>query len=116
MFKDSDVATFQKNLGSQKIEQFGVSKEQALLKKQYIEICQLKDGQTLTFDELSKMLNINKDEVEEWIIEAISNGILDCKIDQLEDVIVVNTTYLKKVDEEVWKQILGKVNKWKQRF
>jgi hypothetical protein len=47
-------------------------------------------------------LSINIDEVEEWFIEAISNGILDCKIDQLEEVVLINTTYLKTVDKEEW--------------
>ena len=70
MFQSSDVASFQKDYTAQKklFDQNNVTQEEALLKKQYIEICQLNDGQKLTFAELSKLLNIKQDDVEEWVV------------------------------------------------
>jgi len=36
---------------------------------------------TLSFADLSRLLDIPEDDIEEWVIEAISNDILDAKID-----------------------------------
>ncbi len=33
------------------------------------------------YDSLAKMLNLHKDDVEVWAIEAIAAGIIDAKID-----------------------------------
>lgn len=43
MFEDKDVATFKKSVQTQKktFDQLGVSLDEAVLKKQCIEICQL---------------------------------------------------------------------------
>lgn len=55
-------------------------------KKQYIEICKNANS-TLTFEELSKMLNINLDEVEEWILEAITAELIVARVDQISQTI-----------------------------
>ena len=34
-----------------------------------------------TYDELARLLNWKKDDLEEWAIEAISNQIIDARID-----------------------------------
>jgi translation initiation factor 3 subunit M len=39
-------------------------------------------------------LKINDDEVEYWIVKAISCKILDCKVDQLNQVIIVRYSHL----------------------
>ena len=54
---------------------------QALIKKkQYMEICNLSQSQ-LTFAELAKLLNIKEDDVEEWVLEAISEDLVVAQID-----------------------------------
>lgn len=41
-----------------------------------------KDGDVIiSFKELSTLLNLNADDIEEWVIEAMNNKILDAKID-----------------------------------
>ena len=53
-----------------------------LLKKTYVQICTLNTDKTnFSFDELSKLLNIDASEVEMWAIEAITSKIIDAKID-----------------------------------
>ncbi len=51
-------------------------------KKQYVQACSLKlEDSNHGYDELAKTLNVPKDEVEVWAIEAIAAGIIDAKID-----------------------------------
>ena len=35
----------------------------------------------VTFADLAKLINIKEDDIEEWVIEAMGNKIIDAKID-----------------------------------
>ena len=60
----------------------GLKESDVLLKKTYVQICTLNTDKTnFSFDELSKLLNIDASEVEMWAIEAITSKIIDAKID-----------------------------------
>ena len=37
----------------------------------------------MSFKDLAKLLDIKEDDIEEWVIEAMSNDIIDAKIDQV---------------------------------
>jgi len=38
----------------------------------------------ISFADLAKLVNIKVDDVEEWVIEAMGNHIIEAKIDQIE--------------------------------
>lgn len=59
-------------------------------KMRYLTICTLaqKDNQ-LTFDQLAKAIKIDRAQIEEWIIEATIEGLIDAKIDQEQEIVVV---------------------------
>lgn len=58
----------------------------------YLSFCSLamKDN-VISYDELSKIVGINRDEIEDWIIDAIVNNIIDARIDQEKEEVVINT-------------------------
>ena len=82
LFLKADVAAFKKSVASAKkvMETQKIDMEQAILKKQYIDICSMKSS-VVSFKDLSKLLDIKEDDIEEWVIEAMSNQIIDAKID-----------------------------------
>jgi hypothetical protein len=82
LFLKDEVAAFKKNISSMKkvMEAQNISVEQATLKKQYIDVCSIQ-SETISFKNLSKLLDINEDDIEEWVIEAMSNDVIDAKID-----------------------------------
>jgi translation initiation factor 3 subunit M len=92
----------------------------ATQKKQYIEICSLKQdsstGRLLKFSELASLLNIKVDDVEEWAITAINNDIIDARIDQMNEEIVIKTSRLRQLNNDEWLKVKGKITSWKQRF
>ena len=58
------------------------SKEDCILKKQNIQLCSSDQSkQVYTYVELAELLNIKKDDVEEWIFESITNELIDARID-----------------------------------
>jgi len=81
-------------------------------------ICQLSTEKTTNFKyaEVAALLHIEQDDVEEWAIEAIVNRIIDGKIDQINEELIINSHMLSKVGKEEWKTIGVKVGSWKQRF
>ena len=64
------------------MEQERLSEQDVLKKKTYVQICSINTDKTnFSYDELSKLLDIDPSEVEMWAIEAITNKIIDAKID-----------------------------------
>ena len=51
-----------------------------------------------------------------WAIEAIQNNIIDAKIDQLNELIVIKSHMLREIKLQEWKAIQGKIRAWKERF
>jgi hypothetical protein len=58
----------------------------------YLSFCSLamKDN-VISYSELCKIVGISKDQIEDWIIDAITNNIIDARIDQEREEIVINT-------------------------
>lgn len=91
------------------LQEKGISMEEAILKKQYIQICSIEDvpdqEKEQSFAEIAKLLDIDEDEIEEWIIQAMSHGIIDAKMDQLNEKVIIKTTMVRMVNQEEWLKI-----------
>ncbi len=51
------------------------------------------------------MYQIPQDEIEFWAIEAIQNKIIDAKIDQLNEVVVIKNHMLREIKLAEWQAI-----------
>lgn len=58
----------------------------------YLSFCSLalKDN-VIGYDELAKIVAIKREDIEDWIIDAIVNNIIDARIDQENEKIIINT-------------------------
>lgn len=94
-----------------------ITEEEAITKKSYLQICTL-STQTSNFkySELSKLLNIAEDDIEEWAIEAIHNQIMDAKIDQFREEIVIKSHIMREIKAPEWQAIQAKIHLWKEKF
>jgi hypothetical protein len=82
-------------------------------KKQYVQICSLKlENSNHKYEDLANILNIKKEDVEQWAIEAIAGDIIDAKIDQVKEEIVIKSHIMN----QEWKAIKERLGEWKQRF
>lgn len=94
LFTKTDAKNFNKELSQfdKLMKAEGLTKEEIVLKKSYVQICSLNTDKTkFLYSELATLLNINADQVEEWAIEAISLKIIDAKIDQQEQAIIIKS-------------------------
>jgi hypothetical protein len=84
--------------------------EDVIKKKQYVQICSLKlENSNHKYGDLANILNIKKDEVEQWAIEAIAGGIIDAKIDQVKEEIVIKSHIMN----QEWKAIRDRLSEWR---
>jgi len=84
LFTNTDAKDFKQQLSkfSKLMENEGLQADEILVKKSYVQICSLStENSNFKYTELSQLLNIDEEEVEEWAITAIANGIIDAKID-----------------------------------
>lgn len=70
----------------------------------------------MKFSEIAKLLDITEDDIDQWIIEASSNGIIDAKIDQLSETVIIISKKIRYVDKAQWGLVKNKVTEWKERF
>jgi len=118
----SDMAKFKKELDSYNklMEQHKVSKQMVQEKKRFVQICSINiessTGNKMTFKEVAKMLDLKEDDVEEWAITAINNDIIDARIDQIEESIVIKTHKLRQLSNDEWNKVKAKVTTWRERF
>lgn len=68
------------------------------------------------YSDLAKLLNIDEDEIENWAIDAIQNKIIDAKIDQQKEEIVIKSHMLRELKKKEWQSIQVKIQTWKERF
>jgi translation initiation factor 3 subunit M len=61
------------------------------------------------YDDLANILNIKKDDVEQWAIEAIAAGIIDAKIDQVKEEIVIKSHIMN----QEWNAIKERLTEWR---
>lgn len=95
----------------------GLTEQELVIKKSYVQICSLNTQVTnFSYQELSQLLNIDVEEIELWAIDAIQNKIIDAKIDQMSEVIVIKSHMLREIKLQEWKAIQQKIRAWKDRF
>ena len=105
---ETKVKNFQKLMTEEKLEM-----EDVIRKKQYVQICSLKlENSNHKYEELAAILNISKDDVEQWAIEAIAGDIIDAKIDQINEEIIIKSHIMN----QEWKDIKERLHDWSDKF
>lgn len=72
------------------------------------------DSQDLTYGMIAKALQIPEEEVEEWVIRAISSGLVDAKINQLKSSVAIYRSTQRMFTREEWQPLSERINIWKE--
>lgn len=74
------------------LEEANIDTQVCKNKIMYLSFCSLamKDN-VISYDELSQIVGIKRDDIEDWIVDAIVNNIIDARLDQEKEQIVINT-------------------------
>lgn len=66
----------------------------------------------LTLSEVAKALEEEEDAVEKWVVRAISEGLIDGRIDQLNHKVLVKSSFQRQFREDEWSFLDGKLSQW----
>lgn len=73
--------------------------------------------QVLAYSDIAKALDVSSDEeVEEWVVEAISHGLLEAAMDQLNGVITVSRCVRMSFEHDEWVTLQQKLSSWRNNL
>jgi translation initiation factor 3 subunit M len=71
------------------------------------------DCQDLSYEMIASALHIEQSHVEEWVIRAISSGLVDAKINQLKSSVAIYRSTQRMFTREEWQPLSERINIWK---
>ena len=85
----ADFTRFQQS-NADIISEFGIDATDVVHSIRLMTLCALGcEKSSLTFQEIATALDVRDDEVEEWVVEAVGEGILEAHMDQVNSTISV---------------------------
>lgn len=107
-----DLKEFQKKNG-QLFDEHGLNFQDAMSKIRLLTLATMARGQSeLPLDEIAKQIQESPSSVEAWVVRAISEGVIDGRIDQLNRKVLVKSAFLRKFEKEEWNFLDSKLSQW----
>lgn len=80
-----------------------------------LSLCSLAtDYEEIPYEAIASTLQINATDVETWVIDAVSSGLLSAKMNQLEKAVLVEKCVVRKFGIEQWKILQKRIDLWKK--
>ena len=77
-------------------------------------LCSIAAGvHELNYSTVAKELQVSEDSVEDWIIQAIMEKLIEAKLDQVRQIVVVNRAMPRTFGDQQWESLNKKLNDWK---
>eukprot|EP00434_Breviolum_minutum_P035373 symbB.v1.2.031310.t1/scaffold3621.1/size53154/5 len=103
---------FQKKNGKV-FDEHGLNFQDAMSKIRLLTLASMARGQSeLPLDEIAKQIQESPSSVEPWVVRAISEGVIDGRIDQLNRKVLVKSAFLRKFEKEEWNFLDSKLSQW----
>eukprot|EP01125_Pyxidicula_operculata_P004423 TRINITY_DN1677_c1_g3_i1.p2 TRINITY_DN1677_c1_g3~~TRINITY_DN1677_c1_g3_i1.p2 ORF type:complete len:406 (-),score=97.94 TRINITY_DN1677_c1_g3_i1:1702-2919(-) len=95
------------------IGELGLNKDNLTQKIKILSLNTLAQSNTLiSYADAAKAMDVTEDDVEMLVVECISCGILDARLDQLERKIIVKSAEARVYRKEEWSRLDVKLQKW----
>jgi translation initiation factor 3 subunit M len=96
------------------LAKFGLSEEECTRHMRILSLCSLAtETEEVPYDLVAKTLDVSPDEVESWVIAAVSSGLLSAKMDQIQQKIMVERSVVRKFDMGQWTALQSQLHLWK---
>jgi len=115
--KLEDYHAFLKKYGGQDaISSLGLVPDECVRHMRILSLCSLAaEHEEIPYTTVAQTLELDSiNEVESWVIAAVSSGLLSAKMDQLQQSVMVERSVVRKFDMEQWKALQSRLNLWKQ--
>lgn len=99
------------------LKKYGINEEKCTRNMRVLSLCSLAaETEEVPYELVAKTLDVSQDEVESWVISAVSSGLLSAKMDQIQQKIMVERSVVRKFDMEQWKALQSQLHLWKSNL
>lgn len=99
------------------IDSLGLSHEQNMSKMRLLTLLGMAvEFKEISFDTLQQELQIDVDDVEAFVIDAVRTKMVYCKIDQTQRKVVVSHSTHRTFGKQQWQQLYDSLSAWKQNL
>lgn len=93
---------------------FDINEENAIRHIRLLSLCSLAtEHEEIPYSAIASTLKIDNADVETWVIDGVSSGLLTAKIDQLQEVVIVEKCVVRRFGVKQWKVLQQRLNLWK---
>jgi len=113
-FKGSvnDLRDFQKKSGGV-FKEHNLEEQDAMSKIRLLTLATMAHNRSeMTLKEVAEKLEDSEENVERWVVRALSEGIIDGRIDQLNHKVLVKSAFQRKFEKDEWSFLDSKLNCW----
>jgi translation initiation factor 3 subunit M len=110
-------AFLQSNGGTDNVlKPWGLDADSSSRYMRILSLCTLASGRNeIPYSKVADVLELpSESDVETWVIDAVSTGLLQAKMDQLRRIVMVERSVVRRFDVEQWKALQGRLRLWKQ--
>lgn len=94
---------------------YNISEDDAIRHMRLLSLCSLAtEHEEIPYEAIATTLQVDQSEVENWVIAAVSSGLLSAKMDQLQHVVMVERCVVRRFGIEQWKILQNRLDMWKK--
>lgn len=98
-------------------EELGLDQNEMICKVRLLRLAHLcAKSPVVEFAAIATALGVDADDVEEWIIDVIRVGLVEAKVDQVNERVYVNRSKCTKFDREQWEELKNKLTAWQKNL
>lgn len=100
---------------STSLQSYGLVHEDCLAKMRLMSLIDLASNETgqIPYALIKAILQVEDHEVEHWVVKAISAKLLDCKMDQMNQVVLVSRHIERLFGQQQWENLRSKLATWR---
>ncbi|KAL2325673.1 hypothetical protein Fmac_024731 [Flemingia macrophylla] len=97
------------------LKSYGLVHEECIAKMRLMSLVDLSSDESgqIPYELIKDTLRINDDEVELWVVRAITAKLIDCKMDQMNQVVVVSHPTDRVFGQHQWQELKTKLGTWR---
>lgn len=97
------------------LKSYGLVHEDCIMKMRLISLVDLASDESgqIPYALIRDTLRINDDEVELWVVKAITVKLIDCKMDQMNQVVIVSRCTERVFGQHQWETLRTKLAAWR---
>ncbi|ESQ41537.1 hypothetical protein EUTSA_v10013660mg [Eutrema salsugineum] len=106
------------NANSGFLQTYGLIEEDCLAKMRLLSLVDLASNESgkIPYASIKNTLQVNDEEIELWVVKAITAKLVDCKMDQMNQVVIVSRSAEREFGQKQWQSLRIKLAAWRDNI